>query len=80
MNRTKTKKIKEIIRKGMKELGIKRINKIKELEEIETDLRTLEIKIMKERIKAELQEFEIKRLEIEAEIKTEILKENEKQN
>lgn len=79
MNRTKTKKIKEIIRKGMKELGIKRINKIKELEEIETDLRTLEIKIMKERIKAELQEFEIKRLEIEAEIKTEILKENEKQ-
>ena len=63
----------------MKELGIKRINKIKELEEIETDLRTLEIKIMKERIKAELQEFEIKRLEIEAEIKTEILKENEKQ-
>ena len=79
MNRTKTKKIKEIIRKGMKELGIKRINKIKELEEIETDLRTLEIKIMKERIKAELQEFEIKRLAIEAEIKTEILKENEKQ-
>ena len=79
MNRTKTKKIKEIIRKGMKELGIKRINKIKELEEIQTDLRTLEIKIMKERIKAELQEFEIKRLEIEAEIKTEILKENEKQ-
>lgn len=79
MNRKKTKKIKEIIRKGMKELGIKRINKIKELEEIETDLRTLEIKIMKERIKAELQEFEIKRLEIEAEIKTEILKENEKQ-
>ena len=79
MNRTKTKKVKEIIRKGMKELGIKRINKIKELEEIETDLRTLEIKIMKERIKAELQEFEIKRLEIEAEIKTEILKENEKQ-
>lgn len=79
MNRTKTKKIKEIIRKGMKELGIKRINKIKELEEIETDLRTLEIKIMKERIKAELQEFEIKRLEIEAEIKTEILKKNEKQ-
>ena len=79
MNRTKTKKIKEIIRKGMKELGIKRINKIKELEEIETDLRTLEIKIMKERIKAELQEFEIKRLEIEEEIKTEILKENEKQ-
>lgn len=72
MNRTKTKKIKEIIRKGMKELGIKRINKIKELEEIETDLRMLEIKIMKERIKAELEEFEIKRLEIEAEIKTNI--------
>lgn len=46
----------------MKELGIKRINKIKELEEIETDLRMLEIKIMKERIKAELEEFEIKRL------------------
>ena len=56
----------------MKELGIKRINKIKELEEIETDLRMLEIKIMKERIKAELEEFEIKRLEIEAEIKTNI--------
>ena len=72
MNRTKTKKVKEIIRKGMKELGIKRINKIKELEEIETDLRMLEIKIMKERIKAELEEFEIKRLEIEAEIKTNI--------
>ena len=72
MNRTKTKKIKEIIRKGMKELGIKRINKIKELEEIETDSRMLEIKIMKERIKAELEEFEIKRLEIEAEIKTNI--------
>ena len=38
----------------------------------------LEIKITKERIKEELEEFEIKRLEIETEIRMKILKQTEK--
>ena len=53
------------MRKGLKELEIKRLNKIKQLKEIETELRKLEIRMIKERIKEELEEIEIKRLEIE---------------
>ena len=44
-----------------------RINKIKELEEIETELRWLGVKVMMERIKDSLEEFEIKMLENETE-------------
>ena len=44
-----------------------RINKIKELEEIETELRWLGVKVMMERIKDNLEEFEIKMLENETE-------------
>ena len=53
------------MRKRLKELEIKRLNKIKQLKEIETELRKLEIRMIKERIKEELEEIEIKRLEIE---------------
>ena len=38
---------------------------MKEVEEIETKIRVLEIKIFKERAKEELAEFKIKRLKIE---------------
>lgn len=38
---------------------------MKEVEEIETKIRELEIKILKERAKEELEEFKIKRLKIE---------------
>ena len=48
------------MRKTLKELEIKRINKIKQLEEIEVELRKLELKMIKERIKEELGEFQIK--------------------
>ena len=41
-------------------------------------MKRLEIKIITERIKEELEEFEIKRLEIETEIKTKILKQTQK--
>ena len=49
-------KIREIIRKGLKELEIMRINKIKELHEIEIEIKSLEIKIIIERIKDKLEE------------------------
>ena len=52
-------------RKCIKKLQIKRINEMKEVEEIETKIRELEIKILKERTKEELEEFKIKRLKIE---------------
>ena len=42
---------KKIIRKGLNKLKVKRINKIKDLGDIETELRKLEIKIKKELIK-----------------------------
>ena len=38
---------------------------MKEVEEIETKIRELEKKILKERTKEELEEFKIKRLKIE---------------
>ena len=41
-------------------------------------MKKLEIKILTERIKEELEEFEIKRLEIETEIKAKILKQTHK--
>ena len=49
INRIRIKKIKELIRKGLKELETKKVNKIKDLEETETQLRKLEIKVIKER-------------------------------
>ena len=49
---------------------------MKELEKILIELGRLEIKI--KRIKGGLEEFEIKRLEMETEVRTEILKKSEK--
>lgn len=53
---------------------MKKINKIKELEEVGKELGRLEIKILKE----ELEEFEIKIPKIETENKIEALKQTEK--
>ena len=73
---TKIKKKEEnrikIFKKCLKELEIKRINKTKELEKVGIELGRLEIKI--KRIKGGLEEFEIKILEMETEVQTEILK------
>ena len=69
INKIKIEKIREIIKKGLEELEIKTINKIKEQEEIETKLRIP--------MKEELEGFEIKRLEIETDIRMEILKQTE---
>ena len=54
------------------------MNKIKKQEEIGIKVGGLEIKIIKERMKEELKDFEIEILEIETEIKTENLKLTEK--
>lgn len=62
------------MRKRLKELEMKKINKIKELEEVGKELGRLEIKILKE----ELEEFEIKIPKIETENKIEALKQTEK--
>ena len=69
INKIKIEKIREIIKKGLEELEIKTINKIKEQEKIETKLRIP--------MKEELEGFEIKRLEIETDIRMEILKQTE---
>ena len=61
------------MRKRLKELEMKKINKIKELEEVGKELGRLEIKILKE----ELEEFEIKIPKIETENKIEPLKKSE---
>lgn len=60
INKAKKEMIKEIIRKGLKELKIIKTNKIKDIVEIGRELRWLEVKIIIERKKDELQEFEIK--------------------
>ena len=57
---------------------MKKINKIKELEKVGTELWSLEVKIMMQRIKEELEEFEIKILETEIQNMTEALKQKEK--
>ena len=72
----KINKTREIIKKGLQELEIKRINKIKELQEIE--LISLNPKLIIERMKENLEEFEIKILETEIENKTDALKQTEK--
>ena len=50
------------------------MNKMKEIEEIEIELGKLDIKVTKERVKEELEELEIKRLETETDTRIEILK------
>ena len=71
INKKEENRIK-IFKKCLKELEIKRINKTKELEKVGIELGRLEIKI--KRIKGGLEEFEIKILEMETEVQTEILK------
>ena len=51
---------------------------MKELEKVGTELWSLEVKIMMQRIKEELEEFEIKILETEIQNMTEALKQKEK--
>ena len=55
-----------------------RINKIKKLEETEIEIIGLEVKIVIERMRDKLDEFEIKILKAEAENKLEVLKQTEK--
>ena len=78
INRIRANKIKEIIRKGLKELEIKRINKIKQLKEIGIELTKLKAKIIIERMKEALKEFEIKTFETDIENKTGSLKQTQK--
>ena len=55
-----------------------RKNKTKELEEMETEIIGLEVKIVIERMRDKLDEFEIKILKAEPENKLEVLKQTEK--
>ena len=55
-----------------------RINKIKKLEETEIEIIVLEVKIVIERMRDKLDEFEIKILKAEPENKLEVLKQTEK--
>ena len=64
---------------GLKKLEIVRTNKIKELEEIEIELKSLGVKIIIKKIKDNLEEFEIKMLKIETENKMEALKQAKKE-
>ena len=64
MKRIKINKIKEIIRKELKELEIKRMNKIKELEEMEVELIELKVKVIIERMKEDLGKLENKNIRI----------------
>ena len=55
-----------------------KINKIKELEEIKWKFMNLEVKIIKERMKKDLTEFEIKMFEKEIEEERKISEKNER--
>lgn len=76
--RIKIGKIREIMRKELEQLEIIRIDEEKNLEEIEMEIVILKGKLIIERKKNDLEEFEMKQLEVEVKAETELLKKDEK--
>lgn len=76
--RIKIGKIREIMRKELEQLEIIRTDEEKNLEEIEMEIVILKGKLIIERKKNDLEEFEMKQLEVEVKAETELLKKDEK--
>ena len=78
IKRIKIGKIREIMRKELEQLEIIRTDEEKNLEEIEMEIVILKGKLIIERKKNDLEEFEMKQLEVEVKAETELLKKDEK--
>ena len=78
IKRIKIGKIREIMRKELEQLEIIRTDEEKNLEEIEMEIVILKGKLIIERKKNDLEEFEMKQLEVEVKAETELLKKDKK--
>ena len=78
IKRIKIGKKREIMRKELEQLEIIRTEKEKNLEEIEMEIVILKGKLIIERKKNDLEEFEMKQLEVEVKAETELLKKDKK--
>lgn len=78
IKRIKIGKIRQIMRKELEQLEIIRIDEVKNLEEIEMEIVILKGKLIIERKKNDLEEYEMEQLEVEVKAETELLKKDEK--